>query len=93
VGRPIEMTDLRLSLGDAASYDFRQSALVVNAVLRWEYRLGSTLYAVYSRAQANRPVAGAAISGVPGLTLAGLSQGPATDTFLLKWSWFWDAGA
>ncbi|HYX92944.1 MAG TPA: hypothetical protein VE782_15365, partial [Myxococcaceae bacterium] len=93
VGRPIEMTDLRLSLGDAASYDFRQSALVVNAVLRWDYRLGSTLHAVYSRAQASRPVVGAAVSGLPGLTLAGLPRGPATDTFLLKWSWFWDAGA
>jgi hypothetical protein len=93
VGRPIEMADLRPSVGDAFLYDFRESALVINAVLRWEYRLGSTLYAVYSRAQTNRPVTGIAVPGLPGLTLAGLLRGPATDTFLLKLSWFWDVGA
>jgi Domain of unknown function (DUF5916) len=92
VGRPIEMTDLRPSIGDASLYDFRESALTINAVLRWEYRLGSTLHAVYSRAQQSLPVTGVATSGPRGFSLVGLSRGPTTDTFLLKWSWFWDVG-
>src|SRR5206468_1817312 len=35
----------------AASPDSQQATLNVNLVLRWEYRLGSTLFLVYTRAQ------------------------------------------
>jgi hypothetical protein len=91
VGRPMEMTDLRRAEDYAADYDFRGSALAINVVARWEYRLGSILYAVYSRSQQSLPLSGLATPGLPGLTLAGLRGGRATDTFLVKWSWYWDA--
>ena len=31
--------------------DFQDAALNVNVVFRWEYRLGSTIYFVYSHSQ------------------------------------------
>jgi hypothetical protein len=33
------------------SPDFEQAALNINVVFRWEYRLGSTLFLVYTRSQ------------------------------------------
>lgn len=65
----------------------RSSALNLNVVLRWEYRLGSTLYAVYARSQQG----GAASSarGLAGLAPDRLFSGPATDSVLVKWSWWW----
>jgi hypothetical protein len=90
LGRRITMTDLRRATGDPVDYDFRTSALAINLILRWEYRLGSVLYAVYSRTQENLPVSGVATPGLPGLTLVGFGRGPTIDTFLVKWSWYWD---
>jgi hypothetical protein len=60
----------------------------VNAVLRWEYRLGSTIFLVYTRSQAELP-------GAPGATAAGvgpsrLLAGPTTETVLVKWSYWWE---
>ncbi|WP_242360209.1 DUF5916 domain-containing protein [Anaeromyxobacter sp. SG17] len=68
--------------------DFREGALNLNAVLRWEYRLGSTLYLVYTRAQRELEWDGA--SALP-VTLGphALGAGPATDTFLVKWTYYW----
>jgi hypothetical protein len=73
---------------DDASPEERTGALAVNAVLRWEYRLGSTFFLVYTRAQ-----------GEPGWDGAGpapdtlrpwaLGRGPTTDTILIKWSRLW----
>ncbi|MFH1689210.1 MAG: hypothetical protein ABIE42_03100 [Candidatus Eisenbacteria bacterium] len=37
------------SADDVADYDFGYSAMNVNAVLRWEYRPGSTLYLVWKQ--------------------------------------------
>ena len=56
-------------------------------VLRWEYRLGSTLFLVYTRTRWSRtgPARPAALTLRP----PGLAQGPTTDTVLLKWTWFW----
>ena len=55
--RGIAVSSLAPYAGPApANPDFVQGALNVNVVLRWEYRLGSLLYVVYSRAQIpNRP--------------------------------------
>ncbi len=62
----------------------------VNAVLRWEYRLGSTLYLVYTRSQRELPPSGG--REVPGsLGAPELFRGPAADTLLVKWSW-WRGG-
>ncbi len=74
--------------GDAATPEYRTSALNVNVVLRWEYRLGSTLFAVYTRGQEEPEWSGA---GAPPFTLRprGLATGPTVDAFLVKWSHYW----
>jgi hypothetical protein len=78
--------DLTAGGTPSASPDYREAKLALSAVLRWEYRLGSTLFLVYSRAQAE-PVWDAA--GPPPLALRplGLARGPTTDTVLVKWTW------
>jgi hypothetical protein len=72
------------------SPDFHVTALNLSAVVRWEYRLGSTLYLVYTRA-ATEP--GRAAGELPefGLRPVGLGRGPTTDTVLVKWTWYWSA--
>jgi hypothetical protein len=83
----------RISAGDlvpsplpvgAPDPDGRDVALNVNLILRWEYRLGSTLFLVYTRSQGEP-------AGTDGATLAprDLGSGPATDTFLVKWTYWW----
>lgn len=66
--------------------DFSDAALNANIVLRWEYLLGSTIYLVYTRAQSPR------IELLPGqrggVDIGGLGRAPATDTVLLKLSYF-----
>ena len=67
---------------------FHTSALNLNLVARWEYRLGSTLFFVYSRAQEELPpLEGATISR--SLTPRTLLRGPGTDTVLLKANFTW----
>ncbi len=46
----INVAELRPTMAPS-NYDFHSAALNLNVVLRWEYRLGSTLFLVYSRAQ------------------------------------------
>ncbi|MBU8898695.1 carbohydrate binding family 9 domain-containing protein [Corallococcus sp. M34] len=86
---PIRLADLTpVDRADADS--FYDTALNVNVVLRWEYRLGSTLFLVYSRAQQGLPAAEGdrpAASLLPKRLLAG----PANDAVLLKWSYYWGA--
>ena len=68
---------------------FQDTSLNLNAVLRWEYRLGSTLYLVYTRSQLNQawdPAAGT----FPPSTLAPHWGGPTVDTFMVKWSYWWN---
>jgi hypothetical protein len=74
----------------AGAYDEHTSTLNLNAVLRWEYRLGSTLYFVYSRSQQERasPAGMRASSSVFPSQLFG---GPAVDTFLVKFTYWWAA--
>jgi hypothetical protein len=58
--------------------------------LGWEYRLGSTLYGVYSRGQQRFPVADG--ERVPHTLLpTGLLAGPANDALMVKWAWYWGA--
>lgn len=69
--------------------DFHDVGLNLNVVLRWEYRLGSTLYLVYTHGQQRYPVP----DGVPPphtLRPLGLLAGAATDALILKASWYWD---
>lgn len=87
-GQAIRISDL---VPTEYSFDpsFHTAALNVNLVLRWEYRLGSTLFLVYSRSQSALPT-------TPGTTVpatllpVGLGPGPTTETFLVKWSYWWN---
>jgi len=74
--------------GWRASYDTHQTALNLNVVLRWEYRLGSLLYLVYSRAQHEAQPDG--FVGPSTLTPRALGLGPTIDTLLVKWSYWWN---
>jgi len=70
----------------ASGVDFEQAALNANVVLRWEYRLGSSLFLVYSRSQVPyvqnfQPPAT--------LRLSSLGHGAAADVVLLKLSYWW----
>lgn len=70
--------------------NFYDVAFNLNLVLRWEYRLGSTLFLVYTRSQQGLPTP----DGVtPPATLLPrrLFSGPSTDAVLLKWSYYWTA--
>jgi hypothetical protein len=53
-------------------------------VFRWEYQPGSTLFAVYTRAQ------GLFAPGSRGIFPPKLSGGEANDIFLVKWTYLWD---
>jgi hypothetical protein len=86
--------DGRIRLGDLQpiTYDTNQDVhganLNLNVVLRWEYRLGSTFFAVYSRSQQEFPTA---LDVAPSTSVlpSRLFAGRASDTFLLKWSYWW----
>ncbi|MHB8878059.1 MAG: DUF5916 domain-containing protein [Myxococcaceae bacterium] len=85
-GEPIVAGDLSEVLGPEDRY--HTSALNLNVVARWEYRLGSTLYAVYSRSQEEAPTG--ATDAPMSLAPAALFAGPAKDLFLVKWAYWWD---
>jgi len=80
--RPIGFADLRPIAATADG--FYQAGLRINLVLRWEYRLGSTFFAVYNHARER-------LSGPGPATLAPVELGEqhGVDTFLVKWSYFW----
>jgi hypothetical protein len=81
------LSDLRPTLLYGSNPDFEQAALNVNVVLRWEWRLGSLLYLVYTRAQVPN------VSLDPGevgtLDLGSIRRAPAADTFIAKLSYWW----
>jgi len=79
-------------LGDPVSQpDFRSVVLNLNLVLRWEYRLGSTLFLVYARSQQERGYSTDPGSPPPSASLRpdGLAHGPTVDTLLVKWTYWW----
>ena len=66
--------------------DFQDTNLNVNAVLRWELRPGSALYAVYTRTQAAEVTLGPGAR--PRFSLSGLQTGPTEDVLMAKLVWF-----
>jgi hypothetical protein len=82
----VHRDELVTTTSPATNPDFRNAALNMNVVLRWEYLLGSTLFLVYTRTQAPQ------IELLPGqrghLDFSSLGRAPATDTLLLKLSYF-----
>jgi hypothetical protein len=70
---------------DPSSHD---AVVNLNAVLRWEYRLGSTMYVVYTRSQSEFP----AVEGRASRSIApsDLFRGPTIESLLVKLSYWWD---
>ena len=61
--------------------DFNQRSLIGNAVLRWEYRPGSTIFLVWQRQQVDRALIGDFdLSRDAGA----LFSAPADDRFIIK---------
>ncbi len=79
--RVIGLDQLQPASFDPSQYDTREGALNATVVARWEYRLGSTAYLVYTHAQT--PMTGM------GFDPHALVHGPASDAVLLKLSWAW----
>jgi hypothetical protein len=68
------------------SPDFEEAALNLNVVLRWEYRLGSTLFLVYSRSQVPEI---SNIAAPASLQPRALGARASADVILLKLSYWW----
>ena len=87
-GRRARLSELVALTGAApTNADMEQAALNVNAVLRWEYRLGSTIYVVYSRSQA--PALALRDGEDAGLRVGDVGRVPAIDMLLFKVSFWW----
>src|SRR5262249_23120503 len=88
LGPVVHLDDLRPTTQiPSVNPDLEEAALNLNVVLRWEYRLGSTLFFVYTRAQSPdlTLMAGRAAQ----LDLGALRKAPAADVLLLKLTYWW----
>jgi hypothetical protein len=89
-GAPVRLTDIAMGspVTPAQTADFEEAALNVNVVLRWEYRLGSVAYLVYSRSQVpSLPTA--SFAPPANLDPRAFSHGASADVLLLKISYWW----
>lgn len=84
--RLIHLADLEPTQ-DLLDADFEEAALNVNLVLRWEWALGSTLFFVYTRAQA--PSLALGPGAAASLDVSALRNAGAVDVVLLKLSYWW----
>lgn len=89
-GGRIRVGDLAPGGAPSEDPDFHRTDLALNAVLRWDYRVGATAFLVYSRSASERGLLGGE-RPAHGLTPRGLGAGPTTDTVLVKWTWYWAA--
>jgi hypothetical protein len=86
--RPVvHLADLRPAQPPSSNPDFEQGALDINVVLRWEWRLGSLLYLVYTRSQVPNVSLGTGEVGT--IDIGSLKRAPAADIFLVKLSYWW----
>jgi hypothetical protein len=84
----LDLSALAPADAPATNPDTLTSTLNVNIVLRWEYRLGSTLFLVYTRAQT--PALLPAASGATSLDVGPIVHGRAAiDVLMLKLSYWW----
>jgi hypothetical protein len=88
-GAPIGPDDLQPGPAPTSNPDFHHSALNINFVVRWEYRLGSILFLVYTRSQQELPWPGPD-SPPTDLWPRALGPGPTTDSVMVKWSYWWN---
>ena len=85
---PIRIRDLRPST-TPSGVDFRVTAWNLNAVVRWEYRLGSAIYLGYTRSQSAIPVDPTTPVQPDVFQLGSLGQARTQDVLLLKWTYWW----
>jgi hypothetical protein len=83
-GRVVHLDDLAPAPAPGTNPDLEDAILNANLVLRWEWRLGSMLYLVYSRAQA--PAVGLGPGENARLDVGAALRGAAADVFLVKCS-------
>ncbi len=86
-GALVHLADLRPALAGFPNPNFEGGTLNGNLVLRWEYRLGSTLYFVYTHAQ-SRSLTPPLLDGA-GLDFRHIAPRPAEDALLFKASYWW----
>lgn len=84
----IRRADLTPAAAPADNPDSQLATLDVNAVLRWEFMPGSTMFLVYTRSQA--PVRMLEAGERARLDLGALRKGPAADALWLKVSYWWN---
>ncbi len=88
LGPLVHLADLRPTAErPSTNPDLEEGVLNLNVVLRWEYRLGSTLFFVYSRAQSPDLTLGT--GEFARLDIGAIRKGPAADILLLKLTYWW----
>jgi hypothetical protein len=83
----VRLADLQSSAPPTLNPDFEEGSLNINVVLRWEYRLGSTLFFVYTRSQV--PNVTLLSDQEATLDLGAIRSAPAADVLLLKLTYWW----
>lgn len=69
--------------------DFREGAVNLNVLFRWEYQPGSTLIVAFTHSQQQLPF-NFAEEGLGQLNLVKFNQGPITDVLLVKLNYLWE---
>ena len=87
-GSTVRLADLAASPSviPGINPDFEEAALNASVVFRWEYRLGSLLYLVYTRSQIPQVEN---LMGPAMLAPRAFDHGATTDVVLLKLSYWW----
>jgi hypothetical protein len=84
----VHLADLRPTTQvPSVNPDLEEGVFNLNVVLRWEYRLGSTLYFVYTRAQS--PDLTLMMGEFARFDIGAIRKGPAADVLLLKLTYWW----
>jgi hypothetical protein len=88
LGPVVHLADLRATAETpSVNPDLEEGVFNFNAVLRWEYRLGSLLYLVYTHSQS--PDLTLMTGEFARLDIGAVRRGPAADVLLLKLSYWW----
>ena len=67
--------------------DFNNRSMNINAVVRWEYSPGSTLFVVWSQARSGEGIPGDASFG---RNFRGVFDAPADNVVLMKLNYWWN---
>jgi hypothetical protein len=92
-GQQVRLADIAaapaaMMIPPSSTPDFEEAALNLNVVFRWEYRLGSVLYLVYSRSQV--PQIASPMDPVS-LQPSALGRRSSADVILLKLTYWWSS--